>query len=113
MKGYQFRWTVDSIINAGQGYVDGMEFTWEYPTRHEDLVNNEGVEIVTPYYPPEKTLPQRIRLNNSETSINTRTAKWAMYQSSHDRSSTVWYSNDTRSKNNHFRTFRLIIDDAV
>ena len=112
-KGYQFRWTVDSILNAGQGYVDGMEFTWEYPTRNEDVVNNEGVEIVTPYYPSEKTLPQRIRLNNSETSINTRTAKWAMYQSSHDRDSTIWYSNDTRSKNNHFRTFRLIIDDAV
>ena len=30
MKGYQFRWTVDSILSAGQGYADGMEFTWEF-----------------------------------------------------------------------------------
>ena len=112
-KGYQFRWTVDSIISAGQGYADGMEFTWEFPVRDEKLINNEGAETTTPYYPQEKILPQRIRLNNSETSINTRTAKWGLYQSSHDRSSTVWYSNSSRSRNAHFRQFRFIIDDAV
>ena len=112
-KGYQFRWTVDSIINAGQGYTDGMEFTWEFPVRDEKLINNEGAETTTPYYPQEKNLPQRIRLRNAETSINTRTAKWGLYQSSHDRNSTVWYSNSSRSRNNHFRSFRLIIDDAV
>ena len=53
--------------------------------RDEKLINNEGAETTTPYYPQEKILPQRIRLNNSETSINTRTAKWGLYQSSHDK----------------------------
>ena len=90
-----------------------MEFTWEFPVRDEKLINNEGAETTTPYYPQEKILPQRIRLNNSETSINTRTAKWGLYQSSHDRNSTVWYSNSSRFRNAHFRQFRFIIDDAV
>ena len=36
-----------------KGYADGMEFTWEFPVRDEKLINNEGAETTTSYYPQE------------------------------------------------------------
>ncbi len=112
--GYLFVWTVDSIRDQGKGYVDGQTIRVTWPRKDEDdPLFLGGYEDDAPFYPEQNKLPKRIKIKNAETNAVSRTAKWAMYQESHDRSSTVWYSNLSRSKSAQFRTFRFIIEDAV
>ena len=109
--GYQFRWTVDSVRQRGYGYIDGQETRVEYPERADSIY--EYWDDSTPYNPEQTNLPKKIKIRNAETDTISRTAKWAMYQESHDNTSTIWYSNLSRSKNSQFRDYRFIIEDAT
>ena len=109
--GYQFRWTVDSVRQRGYGYIDGQETRVEYPERADNIY--EYWDDSTPYNPEQTNLPKKIKIRNAETDTISRTAKWAMYQESHDNTSTIWYSNLSRSKNSQFRDYRFIIEDAT
>ena len=108
--GFNFRWTVESVSSYGTGYYDGLRKRFEFPDRDDD--NYEGESDTAPYYPSQKSLPKKIKIKNSETNAVSRSAKWAMYQESHDTASTVWYSNLSRSKSAQFKLYQFIIEDA-
>lgn len=108
--GYNIRWTVDSVISFGTGYADGQTFVYTWPD--PNVVDNEGNNVESPYYPDNRILPKKIKITNFHQGILTRSGKWAIYQSSHDKSSTIWYSNASRGKTQQFRDYRIIIEDA-
>lgn len=109
--GYNFRWTVQSVQSYGTGYYDGLRKRFEFPDRSDD--NYDGQETSAPFYPSQKQLPNKIKIRNAETNAVSRSAKWAMYQESHDRNSTVWYSNLSRSKSAQFNFYQFVIEDAT
>ena len=108
--GYNIRWTVDSVVSAGTGYSDDQEYTYTWPD--PNVVDNNGSNNESPYYPDNRNLPKKIKIKNFHLGIITRSAKWAIYQKSHDKSSTIWYSNASRGKSQQFRQYRIIIEDA-
>lgn len=108
--GYNIRWRIDSVVSAGTGYSDDQEYTYTWPD--PNVIDNNGSNIESPYYPDNRNLPKKIKIKNFHLGILTRSAKWAIYQKSHDKTSTIWYSNASRAKTSQFRDYRIIIEDA-
>ena len=108
--GYTFSWYLDSIVDYGIGYEDGQEYAFQFPDPQAG--DSDGTMIETPYFPNNRLLPSKIRIKNAETGYVTRTAKWGIYEQSHNKNSTVWYSNMSRGKTDQFKTYNIIIDDS-
>ena len=56
-------------------------------------IRDSGKEPQSPYYPKQTNLPKKVQVRDATNARFTRNARYAIYQSMHDKNSQVWYSN--------------------
>ena len=82
---------LSSVFNYGKRYPEGQAMQIQWPPQQLQYTN--GKEPQSPYYPKQTNLPKKVQVRDATNARFTRNARYAIYQSMHDKNSQVWYSN--------------------
>jgi hypothetical protein len=94
--GWFGNWSISQVDSYGKRYGENETLMIEFPPGR--LQTTTGQETEAPYYPVQDNLPKDVLVTDRTTGRFKRNARWAIYQSSHDKNSNVWYSNQTSFK---------------
>ena len=82
---------IDQVFNYGKGYETGKILEVAWPPTQVQYTN--GKEPQSPYFPKQTNLPKKVQVRDATNRRYKRNARYAIYQSAHDKGSQIWYSN--------------------
>ena len=101
---------ISQVFSYGKRYDADDVLNIQWPPKQ--LQVTDGDEPMSPYFPSQKNLPKKVLVRDATTARYKRNARMAIYQSMHDKTSTVWYSNRTAYQPTQVRQFNIIIKDT-
>ena len=101
---------IHSVTSYGKRYAEGHIQQISWPP--ERLQYTNGKEPNSPYFPVQTGLPKKVQVRDATNARFQRNARYAIYQSMHDKNSQVWYSNQNSYVPTQSRWFDILATEV-
>ena len=99
-----------SVTSYGKRYAEGHIAQISWPP--ERLQYTNGKDPSSPYFPVQTNLPKKVQVRDATNARFQRNARYAIYQSMHDKTSQVWYSNQNSYVPTQTRWFDILATEV-